>query len=264
MIDDIVKISYQPTQNENKTIDDIKKKGIVKEDWTSKRKGIKSFKDNIRKHMFYQQGCKCAYCKMEMLLGCSNLQKDHIVPKNPHLEWMFLPQNICVTCDKCNNNKSDIETLVDDSVVEYPSESIAFKIIHPFFDKYSEHIEIIDDLVYKAKTEKGKFTINTCKLYRYDLAMDRARQKMKSDNPESIKSKILSLIDDTETKDTLEKEIDAIINLYKQNNLQLLTTMIYVYYDQKQYYKNVKKFEHKWELTQKGEKYYALLNCKKS
>ena len=24
------------------------------------------------------------------------------------------------------------------------------------------------------------------------------------------------------------------------------------------------QFEHKWELTQKGEKYYALLNCKKS
>ena len=24
------------------------------------------------------------------------------------------------------------------------------------------------------------------------------------------------------------------------------------------------QFEHTWELTQKGEKYYALLNCKKS
>lgn len=219
MLNDIVKIPYQPTQNEDKTINDIKKRGIIKEDWTSKRKGIKSFKENIRKHMFYQQGCKCAYCKMEMLLGCSNLQKDHIVPKIPHLEWMFLPENLCVTCDKCNNNKSDIETLVDESVVEYPFESSAFKIIHPFFDNYSEHIEIVDDLVYKAKTEKGKFTINTCKLFRLDLVTDRARLKMKSDKPESVLTKILSYLDDVDNKDTLKKEIVAIVNIYKRNNL---------------------------------------------
>ena len=43
MLNDIVKIPYQPTQNEDKTINDIKKRGIIKEDWTSKRKGIKSF-----------------------------------------------------------------------------------------------------------------------------------------------------------------------------------------------------------------------------
>lgn len=219
MLNDIVKIPYQPTQNEDKTINDIKKRGIIKEDWTSKRKGIKSFKENIRKHMFYQQGCKCAYCKMEMLLGCSNLQKDHIVPKIPHLEWMFLPENLCVTCDKCNNNKSDIETLVDESVVEYPFESSAFKIIHPFFDNYSEHIEIVDDLVYKAKTEKGKFTINTCKLFRLDLVTDRARLKMKSDKPESVLTKILSYLDNVDNKDTLKKEIVAIVNIYKRNNL---------------------------------------------
>lgn len=219
MLNDIVKIPYQPTQNEDKTINDIKKRGIIKEDWTSKRKGIKSFKENIRKHMFYQQGCKCAYCKMEMLLGCSNLQKDHIVPKIPHLEWMFLPENLCVTCDKCNNNKSDIETLVDESVVEYPFESSAFKIIHPFFDNYSEHIEIVDDLIYKAKTEKGKFTINTCKLFRLDLVTDRARLKMKSDKPESVLTKILSYLDNVDNKDTLKKEIVAIVNIYKRNNL---------------------------------------------
>ena len=156
---------------------------------------------------------------MEMLLGCSNLQKDHIVPKIPHLEWMFLPENLCVTCDKCNNNKSDIETLVDESVVEYPFESSAFKIIHPFFDNYSEHIEIVDDLVYKAKTEKGKFTINTCKLFRLDLVTDRARLKMKSDKPESVLTKILSYLDNVDNKDTLKKEIVAIVNIYKRNNL---------------------------------------------
>lgn len=217
MIEDyIIDKPYQPTSDEVKAIDKIKKNGITKKDWNSKRKGIESLKRNIREYMFYKQGCMCAYCKMEMLLGCSNLQKDHIVPKSSHLQWMFLPQNLCVTCDKCNNYKGDIETLVDSNVTVYPSEGKSFKIIHPFFDKYSDHIEIVDDLIYRARTDKGKFTINTCKLFRLELISDRARLKLKTENSDSLMIKIISLIDNEKDKKEIIKIVKDIINNYKQ------------------------------------------------
>ena len=63
--------------------------------------------------------------------------------------------------------------LTDPQTVDYPKASEGFKIIHPLYDRYSEHIELIGDVLYRGKTDKGIFTIETCHLYRLDLAEER-------------------------------------------------------------------------------------------
>lgn len=82
--DFIVQDAYQPTEEEKLAIAELEKKGLVAKDWNSKKKGIKSFKDNMREYMYYEQNCRCAYCRIELPIACCFLQREHIVPKDLH------------------------------------------------------------------------------------------------------------------------------------------------------------------------------------
>mgnify|MGYP002518652120 FL=1 len=214
--DYIVTNPYQPTEDEKAAINKLEKRGLVAGDWESQSKGIVSFKNNLREHMFYQQKFRCAYCRLEVSIATSFLQREHIVPKISYPQWMFLSQNLCIACDKCNNYKWDKEVLNDPNTIDYPSNSDAFKIIHPFIDRYSDHIDVAEDMIYKGKTEKGKFTIATCHLYRIDLALERARKKMEKDDPDSVRTQLLSLLENDENKVIVETKIDNIVSIYKQ------------------------------------------------
>jgi hypothetical protein len=59
--------------------------------------------------------------------------------------------------------------------------------------KSREHIELVGGIMYRGKTEKGVFTINTCHLYRVGLAEERADQKMYSENKGSIIAELVHL-----------------------------------------------------------------------
>lgn len=211
---------YLPADDEQAAIDALKARGLTKEDWESKVVGIVSFKNNVHKHMHSEQNGRCAYCRMYAPLSVSFGQREHIVAKNLHPQWTFEPQNLCYSCDRCNNFKSDEETLVDSEVTDYPQSGDAFKIINPFYDRWSTHIDLVGDIIYVGKTDKGKFTIKACHLYRSELALERARMKIEQNNSGSVVALLLSVLskspDAVEDVELVRTKVMEIVEKYKK------------------------------------------------
>lgn len=135
---------------------------------------LEPVRKEIRDYYKVKQDAKCAFCRQPVsLVSALNCQVEHIVPKKLHEDYMFTPTNLCVICADCNQIKRDQETL--DTIPEtmsrassrkqYPRSSKAFKIVHPHFDNWNDHIIVFDDL-YVDKSMKGHFTIGACKLNR--------------------------------------------------------------------------------------------------
>lgn len=132
----------------------------------------------IKIRNFYRehQNFICAYCKGNIsTTSAFNAQVEHIVPKSLHIDFMFTPKNLCVICADCNHIKSDKEvaneeehTTNNENIIRYPTAASAFKIVHPHFDEYDEHIKIVADHFYveNNNSDKGRFTIYSCKLNR--------------------------------------------------------------------------------------------------
>lgn len=218
--DFVVQEPYQPSDEEKKAIKELEDKGLEVGDWDSGKKYIKNFKKNLREYMYDKQNKLCAFCRIHVSLACVPMHREHIVYKNEHPQWMFLPENLCVACPTCNEFKGTTEVLEDPQTVSYPNESTGFKIIHPLYDKYSDHIELVGDVLYKGKSDKGIFTINTCHLYRVDLAEERVDMKMLSENKGKIIAELIGLskLPDlyVDEKDKLLKYVEKIVSKYKQ------------------------------------------------
>lgn len=129
----------------------------------------------IRDFYKKQQRGFCSYCKNPVSVQASdNCHVEHIAPKSKYRSFIFEPKNLCVICAECNKIKREQETMAQepDTVKKgsmrrlYPRSSNAFKIVHPHFDNYEDHIEIFGDYFYVDKTIKGGHTILYCKLNR--------------------------------------------------------------------------------------------------
>jgi hypothetical protein len=128
----------------------------------------------IRDYYKDAQHALCSYCQNPVsLYSALNCHVEHIVPKSLYPYFMFTEKNLCVICADCNTIKRSQETLHDipDTLingakrVRYPHSSGAFKIVHPHFDIWEEHIERFDDF-YVDKSPKGHFTMGACVLNR--------------------------------------------------------------------------------------------------
>ena len=87
------------------------------------------------------------------------------------------------------------------------------------YDKYSEHIELVGDVLYRGKTDKGIFTINTCHLYRVDLAEERVDMKKYSENKGNIIAELINLLRMPDTyvddREKFKKIVAEAVNEYK-------------------------------------------------
>lgn len=218
--DFVITKPYVPTEEEAQAIAELESKGLDPHDWETGKKAIQSFKDHLRDYMFEQQNHRCAYCRMQLSTACSYLHREHIVHKDKHPKWIFEPKNLCVACEVCNTNKHEEEVLSNPDVNDYPSDSNDFLIVHPFIDKYSEHISLKDGIVYVGISDKGQFTINTCKLNRPELANERARIKFSS--MDTIIAKLVSMIDNPQLTQEdilrIKSKTEAIVNEYRRGN----------------------------------------------
>lgn len=193
--DFIVQEPYQPTEEERQAIKELedKEQGLVAGDWSSQKIYIKSFKRNFKNYMYKKQNELCAFCRIHAPDCCVPMHCEHIVYKNKHPQWTFLPENLCLACPLCNGYKGTAEVLVNPQIETYPNVGDGFKIIHPLYDRYSDHIELIGGVLYRGKTKKGVFTIDTCHLYRVKLAEERAKQRMYEENKGSIIAELIHL-----------------------------------------------------------------------
>lgn len=126
-----------------------------------------SVRAKIKTHYVQEQGNRCCYCNRRQDTENHRLwDVEHIVPRSTHPGFMFIPLNLAVACADCNREKGDDQVLVRARRTTYPTSSTAFKIVHPHFDAFSDHIHQ-DGYVYLPKSEKGTFTIRACNLLRF-------------------------------------------------------------------------------------------------
>lgn len=126
----------------------------------------------------------CPYCRRKLQRKKYD-QIDHIIYKSDYNHYTFQPRNLVLACGRCNNNKLNKNVLLDCYIEEfkgrvwsdYPENSTYFKIIHPYYDDYEEHIDKKYSVFYKSKpeSEKGRNTIEMMNLYGFDLLEDNAR-----------------------------------------------------------------------------------------
>lgn len=221
--DFIVTEPYQPTEDEKLAIAKLEATGVKARNWDSRRKYIKSFKENLREDMYEKQNELCAFCRIHVPLSCVPMHREHIVYKDEHPQWMFLPENLCIACPLCNEFKGTTEVLSNPQTKTYPKNSSGFKIIHPLYDRYSEHIELIGGILYRSKTDKGRFTIETCHLYRVKLAEERVTQVIIEENKGSLISGLMQLLSQSEKyvddNKRFIRRVTKIVDKYRQEQV---------------------------------------------
>lgn len=143
------------------------------QDWSSPE--LELVRQYVRDHYRQEQKGICAYCKgVVSLQSANNCHVEHIAPKSKYKNFMFEPKNMCVVCADCNEIKREQEVMNEepDPVRRggvrklYPKSSGAFRIVHPHFDIWSDHVQKFGAF-YVDKSDKGHFTIGACKLNRY-------------------------------------------------------------------------------------------------
>lgn len=128
---------------------------------------INTIRLNIKSHYIQQQGYRCCYCNiLNPALHGRVWDAEHIVPKSTHLRFMFETLNLAASCVECNVAKLDKNVLINKGVINYPTLTQRFRILHPHLDLYEAHIDQLDN-IYVPRSEKGAFTIAECDLMRF-------------------------------------------------------------------------------------------------
>lgn len=173
---------------------------------------LDGFKKRLKDYLKKKQNECCAYCRMELHDNEASPEIEHIVPKDSKADWMYMPFNLCLSCKLCNTKKGHVKpVLKDDSLTELPTTSDQYLLIHPYLDKYSDNIELVDGILYKGIEDKGKHTIYLCELDRYELAAARAKKVLERD-ADSVTRFILLVSDPNNQKllNNLESFLESI------------------------------------------------------
>ena len=210
--DFIIDAPYQKTEEDRACIAAVSPRVNRKEDWEDKC--LNEFKSNLRDYLWDKQNGRCAYCRIRIHDSEASPEIEHIVPKDKKADWMYEPFNLCLSCKMCNTKKGHTKRIVvDESVTQLPMDSDSYLLIHPYLDRYSEHIELVEDVLYKGLTEKGRYTIDLCKLNRFQLAAARADEKIRQES--SAYAKLMLTLVNVEHK-TLVDNIDKFIKRIKE------------------------------------------------
>jgi hypothetical protein len=129
----------------------------------------------IRDHYRGEQRANCVYCRKPLSIRSAlGAHVEHVASKSVYPNYMFEPLNLCVACPDCNETKAEREVFADPVIVgrppvRYPTRSDRFRLVHPHFDEYDEHIKHAGDF-YLSQTPKGAYTIYVCGLDRFLIA----------------------------------------------------------------------------------------------
>lgn len=185
--------------NEFNQLDDKKTVAWSDDKYLTIRKTIKS-------HYLKEQDYTCFFCRQKFIVKSHRVwDTEHIISKSTHPSFMFEPKNLCVTCTDCNNDKRDGKVLDRESRVRFPNISSAYKIVHPHFDIYDEHISVlVVGQLYTYKTPKGRYTIRAYGLDRFMADSGRARDQNNNDN---VRKLMLSALADSANYEAQEKKL---------------------------------------------------------
>lgn len=130
---------------------------------------LSSLKEKIKKHYHSIQNTICPYCKQKLnSTHGRHWDIEHIIPRSLAKNFMFEPQNLCMSCVDCNSEKSNKKVTTSTAQVKYPTNPDQYLIIHPHFDDYEKNLLVVEaGLFYYPLKEKGRKTIEVCGLNRF-------------------------------------------------------------------------------------------------
>jgi uncharacterized protein (TIGR02646 family) len=179
---------------------------------------LMEIRSKIRAFYRGEQAGICCYCKNDVSqVSAGNAHIEHIAPKSLYPQFMFEPKNLCVVCCDCNEIKRNKEVIneADDvfsnDVVRYPTASRAFKIVHPHVDEYDEHI-IKRGRMYLDRSDKGAFTIATCKLNRFFHKFDRESPKASDSDLTNLMNIFMDSDSSIDKLNALQQLQDELVN----------------------------------------------------
>lgn len=182
---------YKKLKSENLL---IRKYYSESSDWNKEK--FASIKENIKDHLRKEQSNQCCYCRSMLGFDIRQTEIEHIIPKSKEKNFAFISKNLALCCPGCNSSKSIKDVLIIKNRAFFNLKSTDYKIVHPYFDKYSEHIQIEGSVIYTSKTPKGLETIRMCELSRLTLAEENAKKFYSGQS--KIKSIIFHLINTLE------------------------------------------------------------------
>lgn len=159
---------YELSKRESEIIQEVQAQSLSpQKKWEDPR--LASLKGKIKKHYIEEQEYKCAYCQVEINTTHGMVwDTEHIIDKDGSPQWMFEALNLCVSCKDCNIAKGTNNVTKGPKYKSFPKKSSNYRIIHPHFDQYFEHIEVaIPGVTYRYITPKGRYTMDICGLLRY-------------------------------------------------------------------------------------------------
>jgi len=182
-------------------------------DW--KKTCFDEIKKNIKLNLYAQQGGRCSYCKSILDFAICDPHLDHILDKKNYEKFGFHTKNLTLTCPKCNNKKSTKDAKARSIKKNYPSKTDYFKIYHPYYDRYEDHLYKVDDLIISWHSDKGLETIKMCNLDRVELVFGFAKEKSisKLDLNSQLLIALTNAYDPKKEKEVKKTILDAINNL---------------------------------------------------
>lgn len=145
--------------------------------WGEER--LNAIRQHIKRHYLDQQAFRCCYC--QQLLYAEHGRPwdvEHIIAMSLKPQFMFEPRNLAVACIECNQEKR-AKPVTDERRVGFPAAATSYKIVHPHFDDWEDHIELVGDATYHSLSPKGSFTIYECNLFRFRQREARIRKPIK-------------------------------------------------------------------------------------
>lgn len=164
----------------------MKVKAPAGSNWESKAMDVLKFKKRYKRFLRTAQKGLCCYC-LRPLGDDGDVDLEHILEKNVVTIFSFNQKNLALSCGRCNTNKEatrkkinnfllrrirkkflvptneTIETgiatwLMTPYVSFLEIDNQRYRMFHPHFHKYSDHIEYIPGFIYRYKTKLGRRT----------------------------------------------------------------------------------------------------------
>lgn len=99
------------------------------------------------KQFFREQSEQCCYCKKDFSDEFNMvIDIEHILPKKKYEDYTFEIFNLNIACKRCNMRiKKDNTDFITDinSIVDNRLDTNYYKFIHPNFDVYFDHLEVV-------------------------------------------------------------------------------------------------------------------------
>lgn len=224
------------------TKEDQQKIEKYKHSWTHQQ--LQGIRNKIKNALIRDilRDSECYYCKSPLDEGSMPGELEHIVHKDKYPLFTYLPNNLILSCKRCNTAKGtyDVLNINLTGSIKYPTQSSHYNIVHAHIDQYNQFITMENHIFFVGidSAGKGNNTIEVCNLARLDLCVTKIKQ-LNALNRISIDTSKRSLEDPNNMQKYLEEVLtifdsnrniyDALCNINKDKNLIKLSNELSKY-----------------------------------